>query len=411
MKVQIISIGDEILIGQIVNTNSTWLATELTILGFTVSSILTISDDKQVINEAVNTGLQTNDLLIITGGLGPTNDDVTKHALTDLFNTTLEFSEEVFEDVQSFLHKRGVKMNSLNKTQAFFPKSAYLLNNNQGTAPGMWFEREGKVVVSLPGVPWEMKGIFQQQFVKKAEKFFKLPYIYYQTVMVTGISESELAEKIKLWEDTLPNNIKLAYLPAPGIVRLRLGIEGNKDENLKSILQENIDRLHNIIPEYIYSDIEITLQEKIGEIFINNNITLSTAESCTGGYIASLITSVAGSSRYFKGSIVAYSNNVKSEVLKVDNNQIEQYGAVSKQVVEQMAIGVNKLLKTDYSIATSGIAGPSGEKKDKPVGMVWIAVATPQGVFSDKFFFGKEREFNIKRSSVAGLNFLLRNIK
>jgi nicotinamide-nucleotide amidase len=410
MKANIITIGDEILIGQVVDTNSAWLATELTALGFEVTGILTISDNEVSIKEAVDSAMSVSDLVILTGGLGPTNDDITKYTLCSIFDSELEFNNEVFEDVKDFLKTRGVEMNKLNKNQALFPKSAYLLNNKQGTAPGMWFEKDASVVVSLPGVPWEMKGIFQQQFIEKAKSFFRLPNIYYQTVMITGISESALAEKISDWETKLSNQIKLAYLPSPGIIRLRLGIIGDKTDDLKSVLQKNIDDLHKIIPEHIYSDTEISLQRKIGEFLIEKGMTLSTAESCTGGTIASLITGVPGSSNYFKGSVVAYSNDIKIEILNVDKELIDKYGAVSKEVVESMAIGVGNKFKTDYSIATSGIAGPDGGTDDKPVGTVWIAVGTPKGVVSKKFVFGKEREFNIKRSSVAGLNFLLKNI-
>jgi nicotinamide-nucleotide amidase len=411
MKVQIITIGDELLIGQTVDTNSTWLAIELTSIGFTVSSILSINDSEQDIKQAVSNSLKNNILTIITGGLGPTKDDITKNVLCNLFNTELEFNEIVYSDVVNFLKHRSVGMNKLNKDQALFPKAAKLLRNRQGTAPGMWFEKDSSVVISLPGVPREMKGIFAQEIKQRLIFYFKLPENYYQTVMITGLAEAQLAILIEEWERALPEKIKLAYLPSPGVIRLRLGVTADDNiEKSKKVLQEQIKKLHEIIPGNIFSDYEVSLQEVVGKLLINSNKTLSIAESCTGGTIAQLITSVAGSSEYFKGSVVAYANEIKENVLGVNSGAIEKYGAVSKQVVEQMAQGAVKLLNTDYSIATSGIAGPSGGTHEKPVGTVWIAVADSKNVYSQKFIFGSNREVNIKRSSIAALNFLRKTI-
>ncbi len=407
MKAQIVTIGDEILIGQIVDTNSTWLAVELTALGFSVSSILSIHDSESDIKQAVSNSLKNNDLIIITGGLGPTKDDITKATLCELFNTELEFNNTVYNDVIDFLKHRSVGMNKLNKDQALFPKAATLLRNKQGTAPGMWFEKERSVVISLPGVPREMKGIFTQEIKSRLISYFKLPENYYQTVMITGLAEAQLAILIEQWERELPENIKLAYLPSPGVIRLRLGIIAEKNiEESKKTLQKQIEKLHKIIPDNIFSDYEVSLQEIIGKLLVDNNKTLSTAESCTGGTIAQLITSISGSSQYFKGSIVAYANETKINVLKVDADDIDKYGAVSRQVVEQMAQGAVKVLNTDYAIATSGVAGPTGGTDEKPVGTVWIAVADNKNIYSEKFVFGKNREINIKRSSIAALNFL-----
>lgn len=403
---QIITIGDEILIGQIIDTNSAWLAAELTKLGFTISQMRSIADNAHDISMSIENALKYDQLVIITGGLGPTKDDITKLTLCSLFNTELEFNETAYADVESFLQQRGAKMNALNKNQALFPKSALLLRNKQGTAPGIWFEQKKHIIISLPGVPWEMKGIFNQEIKQKLIQHFDLPEIYYQTAMITGLGESQLALLIEDWENNLPENISLAYLPSPGMIRLRLGINGNNRAVLMQILQNQIDKLHKIIPENIISDTEVTLQEITGKLLLINNKTLSIAESCTGGTIAQLITSIPGSSQYFKGSVVAYANDIKTALLDVPAELIERYGAVSKEVAESMAIGVKSRLNTHYSISTTGIAGPDGGTEDKPVGTVWIAISAPDGTFSKKFTFGKERDINIQRSAMAALNML-----
>jgi nicotinamide-nucleotide amidase len=318
----------------------------------------------------------------------------------------LEFNETVYADVESFLQQRGAKMNSLNKDQALFPKSALLLRNRQGTAPGIWFEQKKRIVISLPGVPWEMKGIFNQEIKQKLIQHFDLPEIYYQTAIITGLGESQLALLIEDWENNLPENINLAYLPSPGMIRLRLGINGNNRPLLMQTIQNEVDKLHKIIPEYIISDTEVTLQEIIGKLLLINKKTLSIAESCTGGTIAQLVTSIPGSSQYFKGSVVAYANDIKTALLDVPAELIATYGAVSKEVAESMAIGVKNRLNTHYSISTTGIAGPDGGTDEKPVGTVWIAISAPDGTFSKKFTFGKERDINIQRSAMAALNML-----
>ncbi len=406
MNAQIITIGDEILIGQVIDTNSAWMASELTKLGFSISQIVSIPDNEKNIASSINEALKLNNLIVLTGGLGPTNDDITKHTLCSLFKTELEFNTAVHADIKKFLKQRGGKMNTLNRDQALFPKAAKLLRNRQGTAPGMWFEQNGKVVISLPGVPWEMKGIFNDEIADKATSFFELPNNFYQTVMITGIAEAQLALKLNNWENQLPASIKLAYLPSPGVIRLRLGIKGKNKKLLQETIEAEVKKLHKIIPEIIFSDTEVTLQEAIGKLLINSNKTLSIAESCTGGTIAQMITSIPGSSKYFKGSVVAYSNEIKSGMLAVDDKIIEKHGAVSKEVVELMAIGARKKLNTNYAIATSGVAGPGGGTDDKPVGLIWIAVSGLKGTISKKFMFGKERDINIKRSSIAALNML-----
>lgn len=410
MNAQIITIGDEILIGQIVDSNSAWLASELTKMGFTVSSILSIPDNEQQITMAIENGFKANELLIFTGGLGPTNDDITKKTLCTYFKTELVLNNDAYEDVVAFLDQRGAKMNELNRDQALFPARADLLRNKQGTAPGIWFNNADKVLISMPGVPWEMKGIFETEVKHKLNAKFKLPDNYYKTLMISGIGESPLALKIKDWERSLHQSIKLAYLPSPGMIRLRFGIIGMNKEKASGIVHAEIEKLKKIIPEYIASDSEVLLEEIVFNLLKNKNKTLSTAESCTGGTIAKLITSIAGSSQVFKGSVVAYSNEIKEQLLGVDTASIISYGAVSKQVVEQMAMGACARLGTDFSVATSGIAGPDGGTQDKPVGTVWIAVSGPKYVTSKVFRFGNDRILNIKRSANAALNMLRKEL-
>lgn len=407
MKAQVITIGDEILIGQILDSNSSWLAAELTKIGFSISSLISISDEANQIKNTIEQGFKDNDLLLFTGGLGPTKDDITKQVLCEYFNTELVFNNVAYADVVTFLEQRGAEMNSLNKQQAFFPKNATLLRNRQGTAPGIWFEYKGKILICLPGVPWEMKGIFSQ-VSEGLTQYFSLPHNYYQTVIVSGIGESPLALKLEEWENNLPAHIKLAYLPSPGIVKLRLGIAGTNKANAIHEIQFQIKKLYKFIPEYIVSEHEVLLEEILLKLLINSNKTISTAESCTGGSIAKHITSLPGSSRVFKGSIVAYANETKINLLKVVAHDLEFYGAVSEQVVKQMAEGAKTALNTDYSIATSGIAGPDGGTDDKPVGTVWIAVSGKEETLAKKFIFGNDRKLNIKRSTNVAMNMLIK---
>ncbi|PKP09246.1 MAG: competence/damage-inducible protein A [Bacteroidetes bacterium HGW-Bacteroidetes-4] len=409
MNAYIITIGDEILIGQIVDTNSAWIASELTQIGITVKQVRSVSDDAWAIENTLRDALADVELVIITGGLGPTKDDITKNTLAKYFDSSLVFNEEVYNDVISFIERRGSQMNTLNRDQALFPEKAKLLRNLNGTAPGIWFEEEGKIVVSLPGVPFEMKSLMKIEVLPRVQAFFQLPAVVYQTATITEIGESQLALKIEDWENKLPQGMKLAYLPSPGMVRLRLGMTAGNKQETKKLLDAELQKLKQFIPKNIVSLNEESLPVVIGNLLINSNKTLSTAESCTGGNMARLITSVPGSSAYFKGSLVAYANEIKTQVLGINPELIEAYGAVSQQVVEQMALSVRKLLKTHYAIATSGIAGPDGGSDEKPVGTVWIAVADDNNVVSKLFKFGNEREINVTRSSFAGLN-LLRKI-
>jgi len=406
MKAEIISIGDELLIGQVINTNASWMAVELNKNGIQVIKITAISDSSIEIKNAISYAAKNADIILLTGGLGPTKDDITKHVLADYYNSKMIFHKPTYEQVKSIFAMRKFKVTDVNKKQAEIPEACIPLINQHGTAPGMWFEENGKVLVSLPGVPFEMKSLLKDEVIPRLQSKFKLKHIYHKTIMTTGIGESMLAEQIKDWENKLPKNIKLAYLPQPGIVRLRLSAIGNNKKELEDEVKLNCKKLSTIIPEIIFGYDDISLEEVVGKQLITLGYTLSTAESCTGGYISQLITSIAGSSNYFKGAIVSYSNNVKEIQLGVDSHILEKNGAVSREVIEQMAIGGRNNLNSDYCLSTSGIAGPDGGTKDKPVGTIWIALATPSGVKSKLFHFGEHRGRNIRRAALAALNML-----
>lgn len=407
---KIITIGDEILIGQIIDTNSAWMANELTQIGIKVSGIESIPDSASDIYQAIDNNIAKHDILIFTGGLGPTKDDITKKSLADYFNSPLILNEQVHQDVKDFLSYRGSKLNGLNNQQALVPQKAKILRNRQGTAPGMWFQSDGKVVISIPGVPSEMRGLMEQEVLPKLKESYKLSHIEYFTVLTTGMAEAHLAERLNTWEQQLPENMSLAYLPSPGIVRLRLGMAGDHGVTLKKCIQEQIEGLKKIVGHAIFGYNKDTLQLIVGKLLKNNNKTISIAESCTGGNISHLLTTVPGSSAYFVGGVVAYQNEVKQQLLNVQAESLKTYGAVSEKVVEEMALGACQRFGTDYSVATSGIAGPDGGTEQKPVGTVWIAVCGPMGVKSKKLQLGKEREINIRRSSIAALNLLRKQI-
>ncbi len=406
MQIELITIGNELLTGKTTDTNSAWLAQQLNIIGLQVIRITSVSDTRQEILNILNESEKRADIIILTGGLGPTSDDITKPALCEFFNTKLIFSPKIFGHIESLLEKKGYKVNEYNKRQADVPESSIALENDLGTAAGLWFEKNGKVFISLPGVPFEMEDLFTKKVIPKLKELFTLPVIYYKTIITHGSFEAQLAEELKDFESGLPENISMAYLPSPGIIRLRLGIIGHKLEDLEKEIEHQISKLWDIIPEYIIGYDNDTLEMIIGNILKDKNQTLAVAESCTGGAIASLITSVPGSSEYFKGAIVAYSNEIKRDQLAVESTLIDTYGAVSKQVVEVMADNTRLLFNTDYSISVSGVAGPSGGTIEKPVGTIWIAVSCKTETRSQKFIFGDNRERNIRRTSVAALNML-----
>ncbi len=402
--VEIISIGDELLIGQVINTNSSWMAEELNLAGFDVRQITSVSDQGDEIKRALHEASQRADVILMTGGLGPTKDDITKQVLCEFFSTELVINDRVLENVRSFFERKGLPLTQLNHDQALVPKSATVIDNPVGTAPGLAFEHGGKLYVSMPGVPYEMKHIMEHFVIPRLVSQSKGNIIVHKTILTHGIGESFMAEIIKDWENDLYPHIKLAYLPSPGVVRLRLTMKGTDQALMESTLEEKSNALKLLIPTYIWGEGKQTLEEVIGKLLKQKGQTLATAESCTGGFIAHRITSIPGSSAYFKGSIIAYDNQVKQNLLGVEANTLDEHGAVSSQTVEQMAVSAKKLLNADYGLSVSGIAGPDGGTTDKPVGTVWIALARPDGsVVSKKFLFGDQRQRNILRAANAAL--------
>jgi len=407
--VEIISIGDELLIGQVINTNSSWMAEELNLAGFDVRQITAISDQGDEIKRALHEASERADVILMTGGLGPTKDDITKQVLCEFFSTELVINDRVLENVRSFFERKGLPLTQLNHDQALVPQSATVLDNPVGTAPGLAFEHQGKFYVSMPGVPYEMKHIMESYVIPRLISKSKGDVIVHKTILTQGIGESFLAEIIKDWENNLHPAIKLAYLPSPGIVRLRLSMRGKDKPAMEALLTEKISALKMLIPKYIWGEGKQTLEEVIGRLLKQKGQTIVTAESCTGGFLAHRITSIPGSSAYFKGSVVAYHNQVKQNLLGVESSILDEHGAVSSQTVEQMALSAKKLLNADYALSVSGIAGPDGGTDEKPVGTVWIALARPDGsVVSKKFLFGDQRQRNILRATNAALGMVFK---
>lgn len=404
VKVEIITIGDEILIGQIVDTNSAWMATELNKCGFELAQITSIHDDQKHIVESLDLALKRADVVLLTGGIGPTNDDITKQTLTKYFDTKLVYDESVLQNIERlFANRPNLVLNELTRAQAMVPEKCTVIQNVVGTAPVTWFEKERKVIVSMPGVPYEMKQVMNAEIIPRLQIFFKTPVLIHKTVQVYGYPESALALKIADWENELPEYISLAYLPNSGIVKLRLS--GLLDDilALEFSINQQVDKLSQILGSAIVAHEDIPIERLIGNLLISRNLMVATAESCTGGNVARVLTTFSGSSDFFKGSVVAYSNDVKMNILQVSSEDLEKYGAVSQSVVEQMAQGVRKLLRSDVAIATSGIAGPTGGTDEKPVGTVWIAVSSVDKTVSREFRFGALREQNILLSTQAAL--------
>jgi len=404
VKVEIITIGDEILIGQIVDTNSAWMATELNKCGFELAQITSVHDDAAHIVESLEMALKRADVVLFTGGIGPTKDDITKQTLTKFFNTKLVFDESVIRNIEQLFSTRpNFVLNELTRLQAMVPEDCTVIQNVVGTAPLTWFERDGKVVVSMPGVPYEMKNAMSTEIIPRLQKHFKTPVLLHKNVQVYGYGESSLALLIADWENELPEFVSLAYLPNSGIVKLRLS--GLLDDvlALEFAMNQQIDKLKNILGSAIIAFEDIPIEKLVGNMLISKGLTIATAESCTGGNIAHDFTMIPGSSEFFKGSVIAYSNDIKSAVLGVSTDALESHGAVSQVVVEQMAEGVRKLLKADISVATSGIAGPTGGTLEKPVGTVWISVSSAEKTISREFHFGSLREQNIIRSTQAAM--------
>lgn len=406
MQIEIINIGDELLIGQVINSNAAKMGKMLIDGGFTTKRMITISDDESDILASIEQRLPDTKVLIFSGGLGPTRDDLTKHVLANYFDTELVFNQEAYDDIAQLFKRRNFKVTETNKEQAYLPKDCLSLPNKVGTARGMWFEKDDLIVISLPGVPFEMIHLMEKQVMPRLIEKYQTKPLKYRTIMTIGIGESYLADMISSWEDALPEDMSLAYLPQYGSVRLRISCsDPNPDSSLQRINAE-IDKVLPTIQEYVYGYDDITMQEVLGQMLLEKKATLTTAESCTGGHISYLVTSIPGSSAYFKGSIIAYANKVKEEQLKVDPQNITNFGAVSEEVVKQMAEGARRELQSDYAIATSGIAGPSGGTPEKPVGTVWIAVSSATETVAIKHNLGDHRERIIDRSAIIGMKML-----
>ena len=408
MKAEIITIGDEILIGQIVNTNAAWLAKALTEIGVECVSIRTVRDSHEDICCALDDALKKVDLIIFTGGLGPTNDDLTKNSLCEYFKDSLVVNEDVLYDITAFFKKKGKEdILDLNTNQALVPSKAKVIRNRLGTAPGLFFQQKNKNIVAFPGVPYEMKALMNQ-FILDFKKENELLNIVQKTIFVRNIPESELASILKEWELAINSNIKLAYLPSPGLVRLRLSCIGKNKDLLEKLIKMELDKLIRIIN---FEEAELDLADQVLKYFTKKNATLSVAESCSSGLIASYLASKSGCSQYFKGGIVAYNNIIKNEILDVEMHTITKHTAVSSQVVSKMAENVSKKFNSEYSIATSGYAGPFGGDDNNPIGTVYIAIKTPVDIIVNKFLFSGDRSIILDQVKLKSLEILLQQVK
>ena len=409
----IITIGDEILIGQIVDTNSVCISRHLNKAGITVSERLSIGDNAEQITRTLAEALNRTQIVIITGGLGPTKDDITKHTLAKFFCSDMREDKQVALHVKTMLEARGITFNELNHSQAMVPEKCQVLFNYHGTAPGMWFEDEhGHVAISLPGVPFEMEHLMEDEVMPRLKARFSLHANVHRTMITSGLPESMLAERIAEWEDALPEGLKLAYLPSPNIVRLRLSAYDRDDaEATRQEIDAEFDKLYHIIPEHIVGFEDASVQALVHDLLSQHHLTLATAESCTGGTIASRFTAMSGSSQYFLCGVVSYSNEAKRDVLGVNYDDIMRYGAVSETVVRQMAEGARRISGADYAISTSGIAGPTGGSKEKPVGTVWMAVATPTRTISMMRNSGTDRSQVINRASAYAIEMLYKELQ
>lgn len=410
MFAEIITIGDELLIGQVIDTNSSWIGKELNKQGIEVIQITSIRDREQEILNALDEAMHRADIILITGGLGPTKDDITKQTLCRYFNTELVFSPEVFENVKKVLSHR-IPLNQLNKDQALVPKDCTVINNRVGSASVSWFDKDKKVVVSMPGVPEEMKVVMTEEILPRLHKKFKTDVILHQTFLVKNHPEAILAEELADFEEALPEELSLAYLPKLGLIRLRITARGQNKELLESYLKQSKQQLEYILAEDILIEDDYPIEYVIGELLKEKKLTLSTAESCTGGKIGTQLTAMPGSSEFYKGSVIAYSNEVKINLLNVSQETLDKKGAVSEETVIEMVKGVMNALHTDCAVATSGVAGPSGGTKDKPVGMVWMAAAYGENVITKLQEGDRGREMNITRASNGALLLLHELIK
>jgi len=407
---ELISIGDEILYGQTLDTNSHYISAELDKLGIRVRRKVTISDTRDAIMTAFKEAEGNAEIVIITGGLGPTKDDLTKPLLAEYFNSGMRLHEDILEDLRERFAKRGRELNELNKGQAELPEKCTPIENKYGTAPGMWFEKDGKVFISMPGVPSEMKYMMEDTILPRFKKRYKTPVLIHKMVKTVGIPESILAEKLEDWENNLPSEIKLAYLPGLKQVKMRLTASGEDEKHLQGLIDKEVDKLYELVGKYIYGTDESNLAGKVGELLLQQNKTIACAESCTGGHIAHLITSNAGSSDYYRGGINPYHNDLKIKVLGVKKDTLEKHGAVSEETVIEMAERVRELFGADIGISTSGVAGPGGGSKEKPVGTVWVALADGKNTQTKLYHFQFDRQGNIEMTSNSLLNLVRKTL-
>lgn len=409
---EVITIGDEILFGQITDTNTQYISEQLSLIGIKTIRKSSVGDTENAILTVLSESISRADVIIITGGLGPTKDDITKLTLCKFLDSDLIIHEPTLAHVRSFFEKIGKPMLEINNQQAAVPRVGEVLFNDVGTAPGMWIDYKEKIIISLPGVPYEMKFLMQNRVLPKLKLHIKTPFIYHKMIHTVAIGESFLAETIIDWENNLPEHIKLAYLPSLGIVKLRLTAIGENNEKIVSEVEQLVEKLEKLIHPYIFGyDLDSKLEDVVGKLLLSQNKTIATAESCTGGYLASLITSISGSSAYYKGSVLAYANEIKINILDVNVQDLETKGAVSEEVVTQMARNVRQKLNTTIGISISGIAGPSGGTDEKPVGTVWIGYSDDSHTFAKKYIFGNLRENNIKLASIYALNMALNELK
>lgn len=411
MIAEIITIGDEILIGQIVDTNSAWMAQKLNLAGIKIKQITSISDDRNDILNTLHQASQRADIILITGGLGPTKDDITKKTLAEYFQTGLRTDLDALENVKQIFARYKVAVSEINKKQAEVLENCTILLNKNGTAPGMWVEENQKIYVSMPGVPFEMMYMMEDLVIPKIKDKFKLPNIYHHTILTAGIGESILAEKISDIEDSLPDHLKLAYLPRLGMVRLRLSGSGPDANSLNNEILAFSKKIIDQIREYVIIESDTALEKAILDFMQSKKLTLATAESCTGGYISHLITQHPGSSKVFLGGAVSYSNQLKVSMLGVSEQTLLNFGAVSEETVKEMATGAQYKYNSDYSISVSGIAGPDGGNTEKPVGTVWVAVSGKSKTLTKKYIFGSKRAQNIERASISALTLLFKLLK
>nr|WP_294794198.1 competence/damage-inducible protein A [uncultured Mucilaginibacter sp.] len=413
MRAEIITIGDEILIGQIVDTNSAWMARQLNNIGIKIKQISSVSDDREHILKALAEAASRADIILITGGLGPTKDDITKNTLAEYFNAGMIENSDTLANVTRIFAKNNRPLLDINKAQAMVPQNCEVIINHNGTAPGMWFENNGKIYVSMPGVPFEMMYMMDEQVIPRLKIAFKLPVIIHKTLLTAGEGESFLAKRIADIEDRLPEHIKLAYLPKLGQVRLRLSGYGDNDAGLAQEVDSFATEIVERVSDILVATEDIALEKAVLNLMESKRLTLSVAESCTGGYISHLLTQHAGSSKVFAGGGVVYSNALKQQILGVKDETISDFGAVSEETVTEMLSGALKNFNTNFAIAVTGIAGPDGGTPDKPVGTVWIAVGSVEKIAVKKFIFGSKRIQNIERSATAALamlNTLLKDV-